>query len=144
MNWQRIAIPVAGAALVAAAWRAYGWAGVALAVSALLFWVLLNFTRLMHILKQAADRPVGYVASAVMLNAKLKPGVSLMHVVAMTKALGKLLSPPDVQPETFRWTDTGGSHVTCEFKDGKLVKWELVRPPAEALEQPGNAPSAGS
>jgi hypothetical protein len=144
MNWQRILIPVAGAALVAAAWRAYGWAGVALAASALLFWVLLNFTRLMHVLKQAAERPVGYVASAVMLNAKLKPGVNLMHVVAMTKALGKLRSPPDTQPETFRWTDTGGSHVTCEFRDGKLVKWELVRPPAAALEPPPGGPPAGS
>jgi len=143
MNWQRIAIPIAGAALVVAAWRGYGWPGVAMAASALLFWVLLNFTRLMHILKQAADRPVGYVASAVMLNAKLRPGVSLMHVVAMTRALGQQLSPPEVQPETYRWTDTGGSHVTGEFSGGKLVKWELVRPPAAALEQPRDTPPAG-
>jgi hypothetical protein len=131
---------VAGAALVLAAWRAYGWAGVALAAGGILFWMLLNFTRLMHILKQAADRPVGHVGNAVMLNAKLRRGVSLMHVVAMTKALGKQLSPPDVQPETFRWTDTSGSHVTCEFNGGRLVKWELVRPDPPPEGGPPAAP----
>jgi hypothetical protein len=72
-----------------------------------------------------------------MLNAKLRPGVTLLHVVAMTRALGEQLSPKDAQPEIFRWTDTGGSHVTCEFAGGKLTKWVLVRPPAGA-EPPGD------
>ena len=131
MNWQRIVVPLAGAALVAAAWRAYGWGGVAVTAGGIVMWVLLHFTRLMTVLKRAAERPVGYVGSAVMLNAKLRPGVTLMHVVALTRALGQLLSPKDVQPEIYRWTDGTQSHVTCEFRDGKLAKWELVRPPAE-------------
>ena len=58
--------------------------------------------------------------------------MNLLHVVAMTRALGELLSPKDEQPEVYRWTDGSGSHVTCEFADGKLVKWELVRPAAPA------------
>lgn len=131
MNWQRIVFPLAGAAIVAAAWQAYGWGGVAVAAGGIVMWMLLHFTRLMTVLKRAADRPVGYVGSAVMLNAKLKRGVNLLHVVAMTRALGAQLSPKDEQPEVFRWTDGTQSHVTCEFKDGRLVKWELVRPPAE-------------
>jgi hypothetical protein len=130
MNWQGIVLPLAGAAIVAAAWQAYGWGGVAVAVGGIVMWMLLHFTRLMTVLKRAADRPVGYVGSAVMLNAKLKRGVNLLHVVAMTRALGEQLSPKDEQPEVFRWTDGTKSHVTCEFKDGRLVKWELVRPPA--------------
>lgn len=138
MNWQRIVVPLAGAALVAAAWRAYGWGGVAVAAGGIVMWVLLHFTRLMSVLKRAAERPVGYVGSAVMLNAKLRPGVTLLHVVALTRALGELLSPKDVQPEVYRWTDGTQSHVTCEFKDGKLVKWELVRPPAEP-DAPGQS-----
>jgi hypothetical protein len=132
MNWQRIVIPVAGAAFVVGAWRSFGWPGVALAAGAIFMWVLLHFTRLMHVLKAAADRPIGHVASAVMLNARLRPGVTLMHVVAMTRALGEQLSPQETQPEVFRWTDSGGSHVTCEFLGGKLTKWELVRPPEDA------------
>ncbi|HSV45104.1 MAG TPA: glycerate kinase [Ramlibacter sp.] len=140
MNWQRILVPLAGAAVMVLAYRAYGWPGVAAAAGGLLMWALLHFTRLMHVLKKAADAPVGYVASAVMLNAKLRPGVNLMHVVGMTRALGELLSPKDAQPEVFRWTDGSASHVTCEFANGKLVKWALSRPPAAPDEPPAAAP----
>ena len=128
MNWQRIVLPIGGAVLVVAGWRAFGWAGVAAAAGGIVMWMLLHFTRMMAVLKRAADRPIGYVDSAVMLNAKLRPHATLMHVVAMTRSLGELLSPKDTQPEVFRWTDNSQSHVTCEFAQGKLVKWELVRP----------------
>jgi hypothetical protein len=113
---------------------------VALVGTGLMMWALLHFTRLTHVLKKASDRPVGYVASAVMLNAKLKPGVNLLHVIAMTQALGQLLSPKDEQPELYRWTDEGGSHVTCEFANGKLVKWTLHRPQADAEGAAAPAP----
>ncbi len=141
MNWQRIAIPVAGAAFLYAAWRSYGLPGLAIASGGVVMWVLLHFTRLMHVLKQASERPVGWVGSAVMLNAKLKPGWNLMKVIAITRALGEQLSEKDVQPEVFRWTDNGGSHVTCEFSNGRLVTWALYRPPAE--EGPASATEAG-
>ncbi len=124
----RVGIPLLGIALVALAYRWYGWAGVAAAATALVMWALLHFNRLMQVLQRAAKRPIGYVDSAVMLNAKLKVGVSLMHVVAMTKALGELRSAADQQPELLRWTDASASHVTCEFLGGKLVRWELLRP----------------
>ena len=128
MNLQKIMFPILGAVLVAAGWRAYGWPGVAVVVTGLVMWLLLHFSRLMHVLKKAADRPVGYVASAVMLNAKLKPGVTLLHVTAMTQALGVRVSAEGAQPEVYRWTDGGASSVTAEFADGKLVKWTLERP----------------
>ncbi|MCJ0765443.1 glycerate kinase [Variovorax terrae] len=134
MNFQKIIVPVVGVVLVAVAYRAYGWGGVAIVAGAAVMWMLLHFTRMMQVLRRAANRPVGYVDSAVMLNAKLKPGMTLLHVVAMTRALGEGRSPKDEQPELFRWTDGSESHVTCEFLNGKLVKWELVRPapPAES------------
>lgn len=132
MQFQKILVPVGGVILVAAAYRAYGWGGVAVAMGGLVMWLLLHFTRMMQVLKRAADRPVGYVGSAVMLNAKLRPGVTLLHVVAMTKALGELISLKDEQPELFRWTDGTQSFVTCEFVGGKLVKWELVRPATDS------------
>ena len=129
MNFQRIALPILGVVLVAVAWRGYGWPGVGLAAGGIVMFLLLHFTRMMKVLQRASNRPVGYCDSAVMLNAKLRPGVNLLHVVAMTRALGEQLSPPDEQPEVFRWTDGTASHVTCEFAQGKLVKWALVRPP---------------
>jgi hypothetical protein len=128
MNLRRVFVPVLGAVLVAAGWRANGWGGVALVAGALVMWGLLHFTRITRVLGRAAERPVGYVDSAVMLNAKLKAGVNLLHVLAMTKALGERLSPEGEQPEIYRWTDGGASSVTTEFANGKLVKWALVRP----------------
>ncbi len=132
MNFQKIAIPILGVAVIAVAYRAWGWPGVALAAGGIVMWMLLHFTRMMKVLQRAADRPIGYCDSAVMLNAKLKPGMTLLHVVAMTRALGEQLSEKDVQPEVYRWSDAGASHVTCTFQGGKLQGWELVRPPAAA------------
>lgn len=128
MQFQKILVPLASVALVAAAYHYYSWPGVAVATGGLIMWLLLHFTRMMTVLKRAANRPIGYVGSAVMLNAKLRPGVTLLHVVAMTKSLGALQSPKDAQPELYRWTDGTESHVTCEFEGGKLKKWDLVRP----------------
>ncbi len=128
MQFQKILVPLASVALVVAAYYYYGWPGVAVAMGGLIMWLLLHFTRMMTVLKRAADRPIGYVDSAVMLNAKLRPGVTLLHVVAMTKALGALQSPKDTEPELYRWTDGTQSYVTCEFEGGKLKKWALARP----------------
>lgn len=132
MNFQKILLPVACLLLLGAAWRSYGWPGVAVVGGALVMWLLLHFTRLMTILKRAANRPIGHVGSAVMLNAKLRKGVNLMHVIAMTRSLGEQRSGKDAEPELFRWTDNGGSHVTCEFRAGKLVSWTLYRPEPQA------------
>ena len=140
MNLQKVVLPILGVAVVAIAWRAYGWAGVALAAGGIVMWMLLHFTRMMKVLQRASNRPVGYCDSAVMLNAKLKPGVNLLHVMAMTRALGDQVSPKEAQPEVYRWKDAGGSHVDCTFDHGKLVKWELFRPPAPAEEASPPAP----
>ena len=140
MNLSKLLLPVLGVLLVAMAWQAYGWAGVAVVATGTVMWLLLHFTRMMKVLQRASARPVGYCDSAVMLNAKLRPKFTLLHVVAMTRALGEQLSPQDTQPEIFRWTDGSASHVTCEFAGGKLVKWELVRPPAAAPDPDAPAP----
>ena len=110
------------------AFRYYSWPGIAVVVTFVVFGILLHFTRLMTILKRAANRPIGYADSAVMLNAKLKPGATLMHVVAMTRSLGLLKSPKDAQPEVFEWKDGGDSTVTCTFVRGKLSHHVLFRP----------------
>ena len=124
---QKVAIPLGAIAGIILAFEVWGWQGVALAVGALVFWMLLHFNRLMQVVKRAAERPLGYVDSAVMLNAKLNKGATLMHVVAMTRALGALQTPPNQQPELYRWTDNSDSWVEAEFLDGKLVRWQLVR-----------------
>ena len=142
MNFRNILVPVGLVVVVVMGFQSYGWMGVAAVGGGVLMWALLHFTRLMNVLRKAADRPVGYVGSAVMLNAKLQAGVTLMHVVAMTRSLGALQSPENEQPEVYRWTDGTQSHVTCEFQGGKLVKWALERPAAPAEVPADNAGSA--
>ena len=132
MNFNKLLVPLAIIVLTVGAWRQFGWAGMALAAGGVVMWTLLHFTRLMHILKKAANRPIGHVASAVMLHAKLKKGMTLMHVIAMTKALGAQKSPKDEQPEIFEWTDNSHSRVVCTFVGGKLSDWALERPTAQA------------
>ena len=132
MNFQKILVPLALIAGAVLAYRSYGWAGIAAALSVLVFWVLMHFSRMMQVLKRATGRPIGHVNSAVMLNAKLKSGATLLHVIAMTRALGALQSPKGEQPEVFRWTDGSQSFVTCTFVSGKLSHHELFRP--EALD----------
>jgi hypothetical protein len=139
MNFQKILVPIAGVAVVVLAYRSYGWLGVAGVVTGLVMWALMHFTRMMQVLKRAANRPIGYVDSAVMLNAKLKPRMTLLHVVAMTRALGELRSEKDTQPEVWRWADAGLSFVDVTFVAGKVAHHELVRP-----AQPEEAPAAAA
>ena len=135
MNFTQILIPIGVIAFIAGAWHQYQWAGIAIASGAVVMWILLHFTRMVTVLSRAGNRPIGHVASAVMLNAKLKKGVNLMHVIAMTKSLGQRLSAENEQPEIFKWTDTGDSFVTCTFQSGKLKAWELTRPSVSDTEE---------
>ena len=123
----------AGAFLLVAAvavlgYRAYGAAGLGLAAAGIVMWFLLHWTRVMRVLQRAASQPVGSVASAVMLHAKLQPGLTLLQVVAMTGSLGQCTSAAEAPIEQYRWTDGAQSHVTCDFRDGKVQHWALVRP----------------
>ncbi|MBV7419280.1 glycerate kinase [Comamonas sp. CMM03] len=129
MNFRKFVVPVGLAILFYAAHRSYGWMGVAAVGGGTVMWLLLHFTRLMTIVRRASNQPIGYVGSAIMLNVKLKPKVSLMHVIAMTRSLGQRMSEEGQDPEIFRWTDGTNSHVTCEFVGGRLMKWTLQRPP---------------
>ena len=140
MSFTKIIGPLAVIVFTIGAWRQFGWPGIAMAAGGVVMWILLHFTRLMTILKKASQRPIGHVASAVMLNAKLKKGMALMHVIAMTKSLGALQTAKDEQPEIFTWTDSGQSVVTCTFVGGKLADWTLGRP-AEITSEAGSPQS---
>jgi hypothetical protein len=124
----RIVLPIAAVGLLAYAYHRWGWGGLFGALGLVVMWMLLHFTRMMQVLKRTADRPVGYVDSAVMLNAKLQKGMTLLHVLAMTRALGQLQSAQDAQPEVFCWTDAGGSFVNVTFFNGRVQSWVLTRP----------------
>ncbi|MDR2153876.1 MAG: glycerate kinase [Burkholderiaceae bacterium] len=128
MNIRSVLTLIGALALGALAWRVGGWQGIALLGSGLVLWALLYANQLLTVMKRAANRPVGYVGSAVMLNSKLKIGQTLLHVTALTRSLGQQLSDAGARPEVYRWSDPGDSHVTAEFEDGRLRRWRLERP----------------
>lgn len=144
MNLRKFLVPIGIVILVFASYRAYGWQGLFAVAGGLMMWALLHYTRFMNVMTKAARQPMGYVGSAVMLNAKLKPGVNLLHVTAMTRSLGELQSKEGEQPELYRWKDGTDSYVTCEFVQGKLVRWELVRPTAAAVSADASSAPAAS
>ena len=109
---------------IAAGYIGWGWPGVVLGVTVLVFWLLLQFSRSLRVLRQAASAPVGHVDSAVMLHSKLKTGMTLMQVLPLTRSLGTRLSET---PERWGWTDPGGARVLLQFEGGKLQSWDLVR-----------------
>jgi len=106
----------------------YGWQGVILALTVVVFWLLLQFSRLMRVMKAASEGPVGRVESAVMLNAKLRAGMRLIEVLPLTRSLGQKISD---SPETFGWTDAGGARVELVLDAGRVTRWTLLRPEAE-------------
>jgi hypothetical protein len=122
-----------GLAVVALAvgYASYGWQGVALAVSVIAFWLLLQFSRALRALRNAASRPVGVVDNAVMLHAGLHAGMRLPQILKLTRSLGdKVADPPD---EAFAWADAAGDSVRVQLLDGRLASWTLQRaaePPA--------------
>jgi hypothetical protein len=114
------------ACLVALAAWLHGWRGALLAATVVVFWLLLQFGRAMRVMRRAARSPVGHVESAVMLNARLRRGMTMMQVLALTQSLGRKLSD---SPETWSWEDAGGDGVRVVMAGARLDRWTLTRAP---------------
>jgi hypothetical protein len=116
-------------AALAAGYTRYGWRGVALALTVIVFWLLLQFTRALRVLREASGRPVGQVGNAVMLHARLTRGMRLPAVLKLTRSLGRKVAD---EPETFVWADAGGDEVRVELRAGRVAAWTLTRADAGA------------
>ena len=122
--------PVVGWSLavlaIAAGYAGWGWPGVVLGVTVIVFWLLLQFSRTVRLLRQAAGAPVGHVPSAVMLQARLREGMRLAEVIRLAGSLGRKVKDT---PETFAWTDDGGACTEVELTPaGRVSAWRLRRP----------------
>ncbi len=97
------------------------------------FWLLLQFSRALRAVREAARAPVGSVRSAVMLNARLKAGMTMAQVLALTRSLGVRVETP-AGAERARNGGAGRTQACrsrLAFVSGRLVRWELHRPPEE-------------
>jgi hypothetical protein len=116
------------AAALAAGWFAYRGPGLLLAFSVIVFWLLLQYSRTLRALRLAGSAPVGRVESAVMLHSRLREGMSLSQVLAVTRSLGERVAPPpEGVDECWRWRDAGDASVTVHLSGGRTRRWELQR-----------------
>lgn len=114
---------------IAAGYVGWGWRGVVLGITVVVFWLVLQFSRSLRVLQRAGRAPIGHVDNAVMLQSKLQQGMLLMQVLQITKSLGQKLSE---SPESWGWTDAGGDQLRLVFEGGKLQSWTLSRAADEA------------
>jgi hypothetical protein len=109
------------ALMVASGW-AMGWPGVLLALTAILFLLLLQFTQLMRTMRRMSAAPVGTTPSCVMLHARLHQGLPLLKVLELAGSLG------EAHDGGYRWRDAAGDSLLLRFDAAsKLQDWQLQR-----------------
>jgi len=96
------------------------------------FWLLLQFSQSLRVLRLAAQRPVGTVPNALMLHSRLRASLRLPQVLALTRSLGRRVAE---DPETWAWRDEAGDEVQVELHQGRVTAWRLLRQ-AEAVAPP--------
>ena len=111
-------------AAIVAGYVGYGWRGVVLAITIVVFWLALQFSRAVRALRDAAGRPVGEIDSAVMLHSRLQAGMRLVQILKLTRSLGLRIAE---DPETYEWRDGGGDCVRVQLQRGRLDTWTLQR-----------------
>jgi hypothetical protein len=134
---------------VAVGYATWGWPGVLLAFTVVVFWLLLQFSRSLRVLRLAGSKPVAHIDNAVMFNSQLVHGLQMMGVIKLTGSLGQKLSDA---PETWRWADAGGDLVDVVLENGRVKAWTLQRAAGDATtaattsaipaSTPGSTPAA--
>lgn len=127
-------------AAVAVGWAGYGWRGVVLAATVIVFWLLLQHNRVMRVMRRAAERPLGATPSAVMLHARVHAGMTLLQILPLAGSLGRKVAD---EPETFVWTDGAGDRVRVELRHGRCRAVVLERAVAAAADPPPAGTQAG-
>ncbi|OWQ86216.1 hypothetical protein CDN99_20485 [Roseateles aquatilis] len=131
-----VGILLAIAAIVAGG-AFFGWKGAILGLSCVVFYLLLQFTQLMKVMRTANDAPMGHVSSALMLQSRLHPGMKLIELIKLCRSLGVKSGE-----NTYRWTDAGGDAVDIVMERGVVASWQLVRAPGSPEDDDGQPPAA--
>ena len=109
---------LAGLAVIAATW-AYGWPGLVVSVSLLVFWGVLQFNRASSLMRDIAHRPRGKVASVVKMQAQLAHGMSMAQLLRITHSLGE----PVNDRGDWRWEDEAGNEIVVIVRRDVVGRW---------------------
>lgn len=132
-------------AAIAIGYMQYGWPGVFLAFTVIVFWLLLQFSRALRVMRAAATNPVASVDSALMAQTRIHPGMKMLQVLRETRSLGQRLPHPSPGAhESWEWRDRGGDTLVVDFAQGRCVGAHLLRAAAtEAGDGPADGVGAG-
>lgn len=100
----------------------FGWKGIIFATTGIVFWLLLQMSRLIRLMQKAGAAPLGVVPNAVMLSAKLHEGMKLVELIQLTGSLGEKRAE-----DVYAWRDAGGDSVEVVLRRGRLAEWRLIR-----------------
>jgi hypothetical protein len=120
-----------GGAIVAG-WWVYGWQGLLLAITLIVFWMLLQFRRATRALANAAHRPIGLVDSVVMAQSRLDTGMQMPDVLQITGSLGVRQGTRD----EWLWHDEAGNELLVTFRRAIVIRWAVARVDPESTAPP--------
>ena len=123
--FQRTINAVLAASALLAGWWAFRWAGLALAITVMAFWSILQFNRASRQLRNVADRPKGMVDSVVTLQSKLAYGMNMAEVLAISSSLGQRMNE---RGNDWLWRDSYGNQIIVTFRRGSVERWSATRP----------------
>ena len=131
--FQRTINAVLAASALLAGWWSFGWAGLVLAVTVLVFWTILQFNRASSQLRNVADRPKGMVDSVVTLQSKLGHGMTMAEVLAISNSLGQRMNE---RGNEWLWRDSYGNQIVVTFRRGSVERWSATRTDSQNAQTP--------
>ena len=127
-----LALGVAGLLLLFATGALLGWQAVMLLVCGFIFWLLMQFTRLMRVMGLAGKAPVGVASKVPALAGQIKVGMKLVDLLALTGSLGRKV--PDA-PSTYVWQDAEGARLEVVLAKSRVASTRLLEPESLATPQ---------
>lgn len=127
--FQRTINAVLAASALLAGWWSFGWAGLVLAITVLVFWAILQFNRASRQLRNVADRPKGMVDSVVTLQSKLAHGMTMAEVLTISNSLGQRMNE---RGNEWLWRDSYGNQIVVTFRRGSVERWSATRTDSHA------------
>ena len=136
--FQRTINAVLAASALLAGWWAFRWAGLALAITVMAFWSILQFNRASRQLRNVADRPKGMVDSVVTLQSKLAYGMNMAEVLAISSSLGQRMNE---RGNDWLWRDSYGNQIVVTFRRGSVERWSATRTDAQSTAPAATRPT---